>query len=90
MVATTSETLKEIAELKNEIIKLTQSLRTIKGSQDDSPKESKLRESKISSASKGLKLTKKGFREDDILPQRDEDIEDSLAQDKSMENKWWS
>jgi len=65
---TTSNTLKEISELKNEIIKLTNSLRTIKG---DSPKNSKLKESKLSSANKGLELTKKDFRE--------EDIEESIA-----------
>ncbi len=45
----------------------------------------------MGSASKALKLVKRGFREDDILPQREEqDIEDSLAQDKSIEDKWWS
>jgi hypothetical protein len=60
----TQNTLKEISELKNEIIKLTQSLRTVKPA-EESPQ---LRESKNMSASKGLKLTKKGFREDDILP----------------------
>jgi hypothetical protein len=70
MVVTTSNTLKEISELKNEIIKLTNSLRTIKGDNDESPK---LKESKLSSANKGLRLTKKDFREDDILPQREED-----------------
>ena len=70
---TTSNTLKEISELKNEIIKLTNSLRTIKGDNDESPK---LKESKLSSANK---LTKKDFREDDILPQREEDIEESIA-----------
>ena len=79
MVVTTSNTLKEISELKNEIIKLTKSLRTIKGDNDDSPKNSKLKESKISSANKGLKLTNKDFREDDILPSREEDIEESIA-----------
>ena len=73
---TTSNTLKEISELKNEIIKLTNSLRTIN---DESPKNNKLKESKLSSANKGLKLTKKDFREDDILPQREEDIEESIA-----------
>jgi HAMP domain-containing protein len=36
-VVTTSNTLKEISELKNEIIKLTQSLRVLKGAEDDSP-----------------------------------------------------
>ena len=61
----TENTLKEISELKNEIIKLTKSLRTIKDGREDSPK---LRESKNMSASKGLRLTKKDFREDDILP----------------------
>jgi hypothetical protein len=35
LVVTTSNTLKEIAELKNEIIKLTSSLRNIKGSNDE-------------------------------------------------------
>ena len=70
MVVTTSNTLKEISELKNEIIKLTNSLRTIKGDNDESPKNNKLKESKLSSANKG---TKKDFREDDILPQREED-----------------
>ena len=79
MVVTTSNTLKEISELKNEIIKLTNSLRTIKGDNDDSPKNSKLKESKIFSANKGLKLTNKDFREDDILPSREEDIEESIA-----------
>ena len=79
MVVTTSNTLKEISELKNEIIKLTNSLRTIKGDNDDSPKNSKLKESKISSANKGLRLTNKDFREDDILPSREEDIEESIA-----------
>ena len=76
MVVTTSNTLKEISELKNEIIKLTNSLRTIKGDNDES---SKLKESKLSSANKGLRLIKKDFREDDILPQREEDIEESIA-----------
>jgi hypothetical protein len=76
MVVTTSNTLKEISELKNEIIKLTNSLRTIKGDNDES---SKFKESKISSANKGLKLTNKDFREDDILPSREEDIEESIA-----------
>ena len=76
---TTSNTLKEISELKNEIIKLTNSLRTIKGDNDESPKNNKMRESKLSSAKKGLRLTKKDFREDDILPQREEDIEESIA-----------
>jgi hypothetical protein len=76
---TTSNTLKEISELKNEIIKLTNSLRTIKGDNDESPKNNKMRESKLSSANKGLRLTKKDFREDDILPQREEDIEESIA-----------
>ena len=70
---TTSNTLKEISELKNEIIKLTNSLRR------DNDESSKLKESKLSSANKGLKLTKKDFREDDILPQREEDIEESIA-----------
>ena len=79
MVVTASNTLKEISELKNEIIKLTNSLRTIKGDNDDSPKNSKLKESKISSANKGLRLTNKDFREDDILPSREEDIEESIA-----------
>jgi hypothetical protein len=55
-------------------------LRSIKAERDESPRDHKLRESsRGASAAKGLRLTKKGFREDDILPQRDEDIEDSLA-----------
>jgi hypothetical protein len=63
----------DYTEFKNEIIKLTNSLRR---DNDESPK---LKESKLSSANKGLKLTKKDFREDDILPQREEDIEESIA-----------
>lgn len=76
LVATTSNTLKEISELKNEIIKLTSSLRTLKGlSSDDSPRQSKHFNSKFT----------KDYKED----VKEQDLEESLAADKSMENKWW-
>jgi len=76
LVATTSNTLKEISELKNEIIKLTSSIRTLKGlSSDDSHCQSKHFNSKFT----------KDYKED----VKEQDLEESLAADKSMENKWW-
>ena len=80
LVVTTSNTLKEISELKNEIIKLTQSLRVLKATDDNSPQDYH--------APPTQKLAKKNksFKEDQV---KDQEVEESLAADKSMETKWW-